>query len=69
MPLLIQGHEDEGHDGIRVEGLTEEELKAYLRRKEPLDSCYTCAGRDTAKPITWREEKDPSAWMKASAGL
>lgn len=67
MPGLIQGRSFE-EDGIRIEGLTERSLTAYLKREEPLGACSLCAGRDTAVPIQWREEKDPAAWLAASAG-
>lgn len=68
MPRLLQGR-SEGSDGIAVEGLTEDALRAYLERTEPLGACSICAGRDTAKPIEWREERDPVKWLQASKGL
>lgn len=57
-----------GTDGIPIEGLTEKALDAYLRRNDALGCCDICAGRDTAKPIEWREERDPVKWIAASAG-
>lgn len=68
LPMLVQGQQH-GTDGIKVEGLTEEKLLAFLNRVEPLGACTICAGRDTAKPLVWREEKDAKKWMMASAGL
>lgn len=68
MPVLIQGREA-GADGVCIEGLTEDGLRAYLERSEPLGCCSICAGRDTAQPIQWREERQPKAWLAASAGL
>ncbi len=68
MPGLVQ-ERNFGDDGIAITGLTEATLTAYLLRTEPLLACYNCAGRDTAVPLVWAEEKDPSAWLKASAGL
>jgi len=68
MPRLLQGR-PEGSDGIPVEGLTEVALQAYLTRSEPLGCCTICAGRDTAKPVKWREERDPEKWIQASKGL
>lgn len=68
LPMLVQKQEY-GTDGIKIEGLTEDRLRGYLEQIEPLGACYICAGRDTAKPLTWREEKNPILWMKASAGL
>lgn len=67
MPMLLHGAPF-GTDGVKIEGLTEEGLLAYLSRSEPLSVCKSCAGRDTAVDIVWREEKDPDAWVKASAG-
>lgn len=67
MPGLVQGRDFEA-DGVRVEGLTEEGLRAYLARTEPLGACNLCAGRDTAVPIQWREVREPAAWLAASAG-
>lgn len=68
IPHLLQDRPF-GSDGIKVEGLTEAELSAFLNRVEPLGACTICAGRDTAKPLVWREEKDPKKWLMASAGL
>lgn len=68
MPRLLQGR-PEGSDGIAIEGLTEAALEAYLTRTEPLGCCTICAGRDTAKPVEWREERDPEKWLQASKGL
>lgn len=68
MPRLIQGRV-EGSDGIPVEGLTEDTLRAYLTRTEPLGCCTICAGRDTAKPIQWAEERNPDKWIQKSKGL
>jgi len=67
MPGLIQGRPF-GTDGVAIELLTEEGLRAYLDRTEPLAACRVCAGRDTALPIVWREERDPVRWVVASAG-
>lgn len=67
MPMLLHG-DAFGTDGVKIEGLTEEGLSAYLTRSEPLSVCKMCAGRDTAVAIDWREEKDPEAWKAASAG-
>lgn len=67
-PVLLQDRA-EGADGVLIEGLTEEGLRNYLERSEPLGCCSMCAGRDTAKPIQWSEERDPSKWIMKSAGL
>jgi cyclic pyranopterin phosphate synthase len=68
IPMLIQG-QPYGTDGVKIEGLTEADLRAYLDRTEPLAACTVCAGRDTAVAIAWREERHPLLWQKASAGL
>ena len=67
LPMLVKG-QPYGTDGIAIDGLTEEALKAYLERSEPLGVCTICAGRDTALPLVWQEEKDPVAWMQKSGG-
>lgn len=67
MPMLVQKR-DANADGVRIEGLTEEGLRAYLTRSEPLGACTNCAGRDTAVSIPWSEERDPVKWLKKSAG-
>lgn len=67
LPMLMQG-QPFGTDGVRIEGSTELEIKAYLERSEPLGACTICAGRDTAKPLAWHEERNPERWMKESAG-
>lgn len=68
MPLLLQG-KPFGTDGVKIEGLTEAGLRAYLTQEEPLGACTICAGRDTAVPIVWHEERDPEKWILASKGL
>jgi hypothetical protein len=68
LPMLVQGR-NFGDDGIAVKDISEEELHNYLNRSEPLGACTICAGRDTAKPITWHEIKDPARWLNASRGL
>lgn len=67
MPELVQGRSF-GDDGIEIATLDELRLLAYLNRTEPLGACSTCAGRDTAVAIPWREEKNPMVWLEASAG-
>ncbi len=67
MSTLVGG-QTENPDGVRIFDLTERSLRAYLNRTEPLWACQICAGRDTAVPITWSEQRDPAAWLEASAG-
>ncbi len=68
LPMLVQNRPF-GSDGIRIEGLEETELQAYLTRSEPLGACTICAGRDTAKNLVWHEQKDPAKWLNESAGI
>jgi hypothetical protein len=68
LPMLMQGHPF-GTDGIRIAGLTRNDLLTYLQRSEPLGACTICAGRETAKPLRWHEERDPQRWVAASAGM
>jgi hypothetical protein len=70
LPHLLQGR-PKGSDGISLDGVTEDALRAYLTRTEPLGACVTCAGRDwpAAKRIPWSEEKEPMAWIARSKGL
>jgi GTP 3',8-cyclase len=65
MPVLIQGR-PHGSDGIAIDGITEQSLRAYLERTEPLGACAICAGRDTAVSIQWSEEKRPLEWIRKS---
>lgn len=65
MPVLVQ-HRPHGSDGIKIEGLTEAALRAYLDNPEPLGACTICAGRDTAVDVQWSEEKQPIAWLRKS---
>lgn len=67
MPALVQD-KPFGTDGVKIAGLTEEDIIRYLARLEPLGACSTCAGRDTAVSIPWHEEKVPLRWMAASRG-
>jgi hypothetical protein len=66
IPTLIQG-KTVGVDGIPItEDLTEADIRRYLERSEPLGACTVCAGRATAVPIPWREERQPLQWLTAS---
>jgi cyclic pyranopterin phosphate synthase len=68
-PLLLG--KPAGTDGLAVDAeLTEEKIIDYLERRQPLEACGPCAGRNTqdAVPITWREIRDPKAWIEGSAG-
>ncbi len=68
-PLLQDGAF--GEDGISLDGITEDALRAYLERTTPLGACTICAGRDApaARPLAWSEEKNPLEWVRKSKGL
>jgi hypothetical protein len=69
MPLLLR-QEPFGTDGIPItEDLSEADVRAYLERTDPLGSCAECAGRETAVPLTWHQERQPMQWITASRGL
>jgi hypothetical protein len=68
MPVLLQG-KPFGTDGVAIEGLTETGLREFLNRTEPLGSCTLCAGRETATPVRWHEQRDPDRWVAESAGV
>lgn len=68
IPMLVQGR-DFGDDGLLIKNCTEETLRAYIERSEPLIACQSCAGRcTTAHRIPWREERDVAQWIDKSAG-
>lgn len=71
IPKLLQGREF-GSDMLRVdEGLTEEQLRAYLDAPRFMESCRICAGRETpsAVRVVWSEEREPEKWLEMSQGL
>jgi hypothetical protein len=68
IPMLVQNRPF-GSDGVLIRELDEERLHGYLNRTDPLGACFVCAGRDTAMPLTWHEERDPEKWLKESAGV
>lgn len=43
-------------DGLPLEGVTEDKLRAFMERKEPLRSCTICTG-SMAHKTPWRESK------------
>jgi GTP 3',8-cyclase len=70
VPKLLLGL-PEGTDGLRVdEYLTEDALQRFLDQPEAPASCALCTGRNTesSDPIPWREVRDPTEWLRASAG-
>jgi GTP 3',8-cyclase len=70
IPKLLQNRL-EGSDGLAVtEDLTEGDITRFLTDPIAMKSCTICAGRNTpsARPVSWREVKDPSEWLAASSG-
>lgn len=53
---------DEHVDGIPLDGITEEKLRAWLDRPEPLKTCGKCTAGTTAIP--WHETRDRETWIK-----
>lgn len=68
LPVLLQD-QSFGTDGIPItDDMAWVDVYDYLNRVEPLGACTICAGRQTAQPLTWREERNPDAWVRASKG-
>jgi organic radical activating enzyme len=64
IPKLILGL-PEGVDGIALEELTEDSLRNFVNRKEPMQSCSICGGHDGPRrewkevdQKTWREQTE-----------
>lgn len=53
---------DEHVDGISLDGITEEKLRDFLDRPEPLKTCGKCTGGNIGMP--WHETWDRETWMK-----
>ena len=67
-PVLLRG-EPFGTDGIEIATATEDSIRGYLERVEPLGSCAQCAlAEPSRRPVAWREERDPQRWLEASRG-
>ena len=62
IPKLLLGL-PEGTDGLSLEGITEEKLRAFLAEGGPMQSCYHCAGHN-AEHIQWREDR--RNWLEES---
>lgn len=69
IPKLLFG-QLEGTDGIRVEGITEEMLNAFLSQKDPALSCTRCVGLNPAnrRRQDWTQVRDAAEWELASSG-
>jgi organic radical activating enzyme len=61
---LIMGLEV-GHDGLSLDGITEESLLAFLSAEEPLAGCTFCLAHNGPHQ-PWMEVKGPEAWLEAS---
>lgn len=61
IPKLIL-NEPEGTDGIPLEGITEEALREFLNRSEPMLSCEVCGGHNGIKR-PWKEV-DRKEWIE-----
>jgi len=61
---LVLGME-QGHDGLDLEGITEESLRAFLTADEPLAGCTVCGAHNGPRQ-SWIEVKGPEAWLEAS---
>lgn len=64
IPHTLQGL-PKGIDGLPLEGLTEDGLKAFLARKEPLNACRRCSGGFSEKK-PWSESPSRADWIARS---
>lgn len=56
---------DQGHDGLALDGITEDGLRAFLGAEEPLASCSICLGHNgPTRP--WIEVRGRKAWVSES---
>lgn len=62
-PKTIHGL-DSAIDGISLDGITEEKLRSFMDRKEPLFSCRNCCANEMKKE-PWREASR-SQWVEQS---
>jgi len=63
IPVLMLGLEKE-HDGIPLDGLTEEQLDEYLNQSITPEACYVCAS-NCGRQLPWREVSREN-WFKES---
>lgn len=59
---------EQGHDGLPLDGITEESLQAFLDRTEPLSSCSICAG-SFAKTHPHEQCASEEEWKKRSTAI
>jgi len=50
-------------DGLAIEGMTDERLDAFLKRRHPLESCKICSGA-TGDAILWHQNHSKEEWEK-----
>ena len=62
-PQRLIGIRAEG-DGLALDGITEEKLRAFMGRTEPLNACRICMANEM-KPAPWRESPRKD-WLEAS---
>lgn len=69
IPNLLLG-QPRGTDGLKVEGVTEQDIRDFLGDSKPALSCTRCVGLDPGnrRHTKWREVKDPEQWELASSG-
>lgn len=54
-------------DGIALEGLTPDALRAFLAQPEHMQACTKCYGNTGPRMDGWSEEREKSRWLEASA--
>lgn len=52
-------------DGLCLSNVTEDSLRLFLNRSEPLDSCRICSGA-RGEEIPWHNSKNEEEWERAS---
>lgn len=55
----------EGADGISLEDITEDQIKAFIEDPEPPKSCYRCRAYQ-GRQFHWHEVKGAKAWLAES---
>ena len=55
----------EGTDGVRLDGITQEQFDAYVRRSHPMESCKICDSFTEDMP--WSEATSKEQWVRESA--
>lgn len=55
------------HDGLPLDGLDVETLRAFLARPSFMESCRRCHGNTGPRIEQWSEERDKTKWLEVSA--